>query len=176
MADPAVVYTRLDRITADQFNTGFNALQATIEAEKEYYTTDAYSLAKVKNLLYDQFNIAASSGVIYKIEYNGRLAVICGSIIDGNYLEDRVGFVYPDAEGSLAYQYSDNFLSNTEPGMKAFLPTVNCVGIKTYCNNNRNLYSHKIALAAKSYCEHTLTEELAGENGAVMMYQRYITV
>lgn len=175
MADPAVVYTRLDRITADQFNTGFNALQATIEVEKEYYGTDAYSLAKVKNLLYDQFNIAATSGIIYKVEYNGRLAVICGSLVKGTYLEDKVGFVYPDAEGSLAYQYSDNFLSNTETGMKAFLPTVDCVGIKTYCNNNRNLYSHKTALATKSYCQHTLTEEPAGKNGAVMMYQRYIT-
>ena len=175
MADPAVVYTRLDRITADQFNTGFNALQATIEAEKDYYSTEAYSLAKVKNLLYDQFNIAATSGIIYKVEYNGRLAVICGSLIDENYLEDKVGFVYPDAEGSLAYQYSDTFLTGTESGMKTFLPTVNCIGIKTYCNSNRNLYSHKTTLATKSYCEHTLTEEPAGENGAVMMYQRYIT-
>jgi hypothetical protein len=176
MADSSVSYTQISSITATEFNKGFSAIQATIAAEKDYYThenSDAVSLANTKSKLYAQFSNCAQNGVLYKITYNNRLAVISGGLIDtDNYLEERVGFVYPDENGSLAYQYSDAFLSKTDPGLKTFLGTINCVGVKTFCNTNRKLYTHKTALAAKDYCVHTLTEQGMG-NSSVVLYQTY---
>lgn len=175
MADPAVTITQIDRISAADFNTGFNAIQSTISTEKQYYDDSGDSLAKTKNKLYNQFNNCAINGLLYKLTYGDRVAVISGGIVDGTYLQERVGFVYPDANDSLAYQYSDDFLTKSELAMKSFLSTINCVGTKTYCHSSRNLYSHKTTLASASYSQHTLSFSPADDNGGVTVYQTYIT-
>jgi len=176
MADSTVTYTQITSISPIEFNKGFSSIQATISAEKDYYThegSDSISLTSTKSKLYSQISECAQKGVLYKITYNDRLAVISGGLIDSdNFLEERVGFVYPDENGSLAYQYSDDFLSKTDPGLKTFLSTINCVGVKTFCNTNRKLYTHKTLLASKDYCVHTLTEKSMGDS-SVVVYQTY---
>jgi hypothetical protein len=174
MASSTSVIEVIDRITAEEFNTGFNAIRDTIETEKRYYANDV-AITKLKNDMFMAYTkLSLEGGVLFKLLYNDNLAIISGGKISENYLDGWLGFVYPDANNSLAYQYSEDFLTSSELAMKAFLPTIGCIGLKTSCNTNRKLYQHKVSLASQSYAQHTLTTDAVDENGSLTVYQTYI--
>lgn len=174
MADPTVTITQIDRISAADFNQGFADLYERIDSERQYYDKSGASLAKTKNKLYNLFNDCAINGVIYKVLYKGNLAAIVGGIIDGDYLEQKVGLIFY-INGSRAHMWEEEYLGDSDLAVKNFLPTINCVGTKEASNTNRRVYDQKVFLAAQSWSHHTLTTEVLDDNGACMLYQRYIT-
>lgn len=174
MASPTVVYERIYRVTPEEFNLGFNTIRDTIDVERAYYDSTSQSLAETKSKLFALFVKYLCTGVGYRILYEGRLAVVTAGRVEGKYFRAIPGFVMPDENGSQAYHYDDAFLEPAQYGMKEFLPTIGCVGIKGRCNINRAMYSHRIALAAKPYAQHTLVTTPVGEEGDLTFTQTYI--
>ena len=174
MADPTVTVTQIDRISVEDFNQGFADLHERIDSERQYYDKSGASLAKTKNKLYNLFNECAINGVIYKVLYKGNLAAIVGGLIDGDYLEQRVGLIF-NINNSRAYQWEEEYLGDSDLAVKNFLPTINCVGTKEASNTNRRVYEQKVYLADQDWSHHTLTTEVTGDDGTCMIYQTYIT-